>query len=87
MISKNLNYLRKKNKISQQVLANAMELPRTTLGDYERGKTEPNLAMLIKLADYFEVKVDDDLVYSKLATGRHAEYAEVAQPIRRVLGT
>ena len=35
----------------------------------------------------FEVKVDDDLVYSKLATGRHAEYAEVAQPIRRVLGT
>ena len=59
MISKNLNYLRKKHKISQQVLADAMELPRTTLGDYERGKTEPNLAMLIKLADYFEVKVDD----------------------------
>jgi len=34
----------------------------------------------------FEVTVDDDLVYSKLETGRHAEYAEVAQPIRRVLG-
>ena len=34
----------------------------------------------------FEVTVDDDLVYSKLATGRHAEYAEVAQPIRTVLG-
>ncbi|NNF32997.1 MAG: helix-turn-helix domain-containing protein [Saprospiraceae bacterium] len=59
MISKNLNYLRKKNKISQQALADAMEIPRTTLGDYERGKTEPNLAMLIKLSDYFEVKVDD----------------------------
>jgi len=59
MITKNLNYLRKKNKISQQALADAMEIPRTTLGDYERGKTEPNLAMLIKLSDYFEVKVDD----------------------------
>lgn len=34
----------------------------------------------------FEVSVDDDLIYSKLATGRHAEYDEVAQPIRRVLG-
>jgi selT/selW/selH-like putative selenoprotein len=34
----------------------------------------------------FEVTVDDDLIYSKLATGRHAEYDEVAQPIRRVLG-
>jgi len=34
----------------------------------------------------YEVTVDGDLVYSKLATGRHAEYAEVAQPIRRALG-
>lgn len=30
----------------------------------------------------FEVEVDDELVYSKLATGRHAEYEEVATPIR-----
>ena len=34
----------------------------------------------------FEVAVDGDLVYSKLDTGRHAEYIEVAQPIRRILG-
>jgi len=59
MITKNLNYLRKKRKISQQVLADEMNLPRTTLGDYERGKTEPNIEMLIKLADYFDVGVDD----------------------------
>ncbi len=30
----------------------------------------------------FEVEVDGDLVYSKKATGRHAEYEEVAGPIR-----
>lgn len=30
----------------------------------------------------FEVEVDGDLVYSKKATGRHAEYEEVAQAIR-----
>ena len=34
----------------------------------------------------FEVAVDGDLIYSKLETERHAEYTEVAQPIRRVLG-
>lgn len=34
----------------------------------------------------FEVTFGDDLVYSKLDTGRHAEYAEVAQPIRKILG-
>jgi len=34
----------------------------------------------------YEVTVDGDLIYSKLGTGRHAEYAEVAQPIRNILG-
>ena len=34
----------------------------------------------------YEVTVDGDLVYSKIATGRHAEYDEVAQPIRAALG-
>ncbi len=34
----------------------------------------------------FEVTVGTDLIYSKLETGRHAEYTEVAQPIRRILG-
>ena len=59
MITKNLKYLRHKNKISQQALAETLEIPRTTLGDYERGKTEPNIQMLIKMADHFEIKVDD----------------------------
>jgi len=30
----------------------------------------------------FEVEVDGNLVYSKLATGQHAEYDDVAVPIR-----
>jgi selenoprotein W-related protein len=30
----------------------------------------------------YEVTVDGDLVYSKKATGRHAEYEEVAAEIR-----
>ena len=30
----------------------------------------------------FEVNVDGDLVYSKLETGRHAEYEDVAGPVR-----
>lgn len=33
----------------------------------------------------FEVTVDGDLIYSKLETGRHAEYEEVAQPVRAAL--
>jgi len=59
MLALNLKYLRQKHKISQSELAAEMAVPRTTLGDYERGKTEPNIAMLIKMSDYFELKVDD----------------------------
>ena len=33
----------------------------------------------------FEVKADDQLVYSKLETGRHAEYEEVAGPLRSIV--
>ena len=35
----------------------------------------------------FEVVVDGDLVYSKLETGEHAEYEQVAAPIRARLAS
>ena len=59
MFPKNLLYLRKKNKISQYELSEAMGVARTTLGDYERGKTEPNISTLVNLASYFGVTLDD----------------------------
>lgn len=58
MLADNLKYLRKKHKLSQQQLADALELPRTTMGDYERGKTEPNIAMMVRMADYFDITLD-----------------------------
>lgn len=66
MLDQNLKYLRKSNQISQQELANALEIPRSTLGDYERGKTEPNIALLLKMAAYFDQSVDK-LISEKLS--------------------
>ena len=34
----------------------------------------------------FEVTAGDDLIYSKKATGVHAEYEDVAAPLRELLG-
>jgi len=81
MLSDNLQYLRKKNKLSQQELANQLGLPRTTLGDYERGKTEPNIDMLIQLADCFEVSIDA-LVRDNL---QHREFEIIKNKDIRVL--
>ncbi len=58
MLPDNIKHLRKKGELSQQQLANVLQIPRTTLGDYERGHTEPNVDMLIKLAQHFQVSID-----------------------------
>ena len=81
MLSENLQYLRKKHKFSQQELANQLGLPRTTLGDYERGKTEPNIEMLIALADCFKVTIDA-LVRTNL---QHLEFEIIKNKDIRVL--
>jgi len=81
MIHKNIKYLRTKKKISQQYLADAMNIPRTTLGDYERGKTEPNLEMLVKLADFFDLKVDE-LIRSNIS---HLDYEILRNKHMKVL--
>ncbi len=81
MLNKNLKYLRQKNKISQQGLSEVLNVPRTTLGDYERGKTEPNIAMLIKMAEYFDVKVDN-LIKDDLS---HSDYEILKTKVMKVL--
>ncbi len=81
MLSKNLKYLRQKNKISQQGLSDALSIPRTTLGDYERGKTEPNIAMLIRMAEFFDVNVDE-LVKQDLS---HSDYEVLRTKVMKVL--
>ncbi|MEE9439162.1 MAG: LexA family transcriptional regulator [Saprospiraceae bacterium] len=55
----NLKYLRKKLKISQGEIAEELKIARTTYGDYERGKTEPNLELLLNMALKFDVGLDD----------------------------
>ena len=58
-LASNLKYLRKKYKISQGELADEFNVARTTMGDYERGKTEPNLEMLVKMAKKFDQSIHD----------------------------
>ena len=73
-LASNLKYLRKKSKISQGELAEEFEVARTTMGDYERGKTEPNLEMLIRMSEKFDVAIDElithDLTHNELEVVR-----------------
>ena len=81
MLTQNLKYLRKKHRISQEALAAAIGVSKTTLGDYERGKYEPSIATLIHLAQYFNVSLDDLL----LKDLKHEDYEIIRNKDLRVL--
>ena len=55
----NLSKLREKLGITQRKLALDLGIPPTTLNKYENNLTEPKIEVLIKLADYFHVTVDE----------------------------
>jgi transcriptional regulator with XRE-family HTH domain len=73
-LASNLKYLRKKQRFSQGELADEFCVARTTMGDYERGKTEPNLDMLIKISKKFDVSIHElilkDLSFNELEITR-----------------
>ena len=55
---KNLKALRLSKKLSQQQLALRLDLSQQTIYKKENGITEPDIATLIKLANYFNTSVD-----------------------------
>jgi len=82
MIAQNIKYLRKKSKLSQQELATQLDVARTTMGDYERGHTEPNIDTLVRLSDIFCVKLDqllkEDLSHKELEIIRNKDMKVLA---------
>lgn len=58
MFHHNLKYLRHKKQLSQQAFAEMLGVPRTTYSEYEKGNTEPNLRLLIKMSSLLSVSLD-----------------------------
>ena len=57
-LSDMLIYLRKRNGLSQQELANEVGMTRSAIGMYETGKREPDLETLEVFADYYNVDMN-----------------------------
>lgn len=49
---------RKKNKLTQQELADKLKISRTSLSYYEQGNTEPNIYTLLKLSEIMDCSID-----------------------------
>lgn len=57
-IAQNLKALRKQTGRSQEEVATALSIKRTTLSGYENGSAEPNCENLVKLAGYYGISLD-----------------------------
>lgn len=58
MLGDKVKLLRKQNKVTQQELANALNLSRSTIGMIEGNKQGASKDTLIKIADFFNVTID-----------------------------
>lgn len=67
LLAQNIKTLRNKAGWSQQVLADQLGMGRSTLAEYERGKTEPNIDTLIKLTELFNITLDQLICKNLLA--------------------
>lgn len=54
----NLKVLRREHGISQQRLADAIGVSQQSINQYENHSVEPDIAVLTRLADYFNTSID-----------------------------
>jgi len=63
--NKKLYELRKQKGLSQDELANKLNVTRQTISKWEIGETTPEMEKLTVLSDYFEISLDE-LIFGKV---------------------
>lgn len=58
MEMRGLKEIRKKRKLNQLKVAMDLSISREALSFYENGKRSPDINMLVRLSDYFNVSID-----------------------------
>lgn len=57
-VSKNIKFLRKRERLTQEQLAEKIGIKRSLLGAYEEGRADPRLNNLLAISRVFDVSVD-----------------------------
>ena len=59
MINQSLKEWRKSRGLTQVSLSKAIDIPQSTISAWENGVNIPNMADCIKLADFYEITLDE----------------------------
>ncbi|MCI8910461.1 MAG: helix-turn-helix transcriptional regulator [Oscillibacter sp.] len=60
-----LEELRKAQGISQEELADALEVSRQTIGSLERGRYNPSILLAFRIARYFGMTIEEIFIYEE----------------------
>lgn len=58
-----LESMRKTYGISQEELADKLEVSRQTIGSLENGRYNPSIILAFKIAEFFSVSIEDIFIY------------------------
>ena len=58
-VGENIKNIRKKNNITQEELAEKLNVTRQAVSNWENGKTEPDIETLTKIAQIFDISIDE----------------------------
>ena len=71
-ISKNIKKLRTERKLTQDLLAEKINVTRQTISSWENDRTQPDIEMLGTLADVFGVSLEEIIYGEKRNVGLEA---------------
>lgn len=60
-----LEEIRKKKGITQEELANALEVSRQTVGSLENGRYNPSIMLAFKIARFFDLSIEEVFIYEE----------------------
>ena len=60
-----LEKIRKEKGITQEELANALEVSRQTVGSLENGRYNPSIILAFKIARFFNLAIEDIFIYEE----------------------
>ena len=60
-----LEELRKTRGISQEELADQLEVSRQTIGSLENGRYNPSIILAFKIARFFELSIEEIFIYDE----------------------
>ncbi|ADP39137.1 helix-turn-helix transcriptional regulator [Gardnerella sp. DNF00354] len=60
-----LEQIRKEKGITQEELADALEVSRQTVGSLENGRYNPSIILAYKIAKYFNLTIEEIFIYEE----------------------